>query len=104
MKKLIKLPIIVSIVMLFLALCPDLPYGYYKLLRLIVCPTAIYLAIFASEHKKTKWVWGMGFIALLFNPVFSIHFYKLTWSFIDLVCGILFIIALFNLKVKPNVD
>ena len=51
-KALIKPPIIISIIMLFLALAKGLPYGYYVLLKIIVCPTAIYLALFAYKQKK----------------------------------------------------
>lgn len=95
--KIIKVPIVVSIAMLFLAILP-LPYGYYTLLRLVVCGTAVYLTWFAKTINKQGWMWAMGFIALLFNPLIPIHLDKTSWVFIDLVVAIIFSITLFKLK------
>jgi hypothetical protein len=93
MFKLYKTPIIVAVVMLFLALL-DLPIGYYTLLRIVVCGTAIYLSFVAKEIKKLHWVWIMGFIGILFNPFIPIHLDKEIWAFIDIIVGFTFIIAL----------
>jgi uncharacterized membrane protein len=91
--KIYKTPIIVTVVMLFLALL-DLPIGYYTLLRIVVCGVAIYLAFIAKEIKKIHWVWIMGFIGILFNPFIPIHMDKEIWNFVDIIAGFTFIIAL----------
>jgi uncharacterized membrane protein len=93
MFKLYKTPIIVAVVMLFLALL-DLPIGYYTLLRIVVCGTAIYLSFVAKEIKKLHWVWIIGFIGILFNPFIPIHMDKEIWAFIDIIVGFTFIIVL----------
>lgn len=96
----IKIPLVVSIIMLLLAIPPIWPYGYYTLLRLVVCGTAIYVAWNARKLNKEGWIWSMGFVALLFNPIIPIHLDKLTWSAVDLGIAILFIISIFKLKTE----
>lgn len=100
-KKLIKFPIIISVIMLLLSILP-LPYGYYTLLRIIVCGTAIYLVWFSYKLSKMVWVWIMGGIAILFNPLIPIHLNKGTWVFIDLIISILFLIFLRLYKNESN--
>jgi hypothetical protein len=102
-RKLVKLPVIISIVMLFLAIAKGLPYGYYVLLRIVVCATAIYLALFAYKQKKQVWVWIMGGVAFLFNPLIRVTLHKTDWGFFDLVCGLVFIVYIFYFKpIKDN--
>jgi uncharacterized membrane protein len=101
MFKLYKTPIIVAVVMLFLALL-DLPIGYYTLLRIVVCGTAIYLSFVAKEIKKLHWVWIMGFIGILFNPFIPIHLDKEIWTFIDIIVGFIFLIGMFIFMEKKK--
>jgi len=84
----IKLAIVISIVMLLLAILP-LPYGYYTLLRLVVCITVVLLAWQCYIKQKISWVWLLGFIALIFNPVFPLYFEKGLWIVIDLIVAII---------------
>ena len=98
-----KIPVVISIIILFLAILP-MPYGYYTLLRLVVCGIAIYLTWFAKVINRQGWMWVMGFIALLFNPLMPIHLDKATWSLIDLVVAVVFIVALFKIKIHKKED
>lgn len=95
--KINKTPVIISIVMLFLAIPPIFPYGYYMLLRLIVCGTSVYVALKAKEANKEGWMWGVGFVAVLFNPLIPVHLNKGLWSIIDLVVAIVFCILVAKL-------
>ena len=88
-------PVIISIVMLFLAFL-HMPHGYYTLMRLVVCGTAIYGAYKANKLNKQGWMWLMGLVALLFNPIVPISFHKATWRIIDFVVALLFITFLFK--------
>jgi hypothetical protein len=54
------------------------------LLRLFVCGTTGYLAWTEFNRKRQGWTWILGFIALLFNPLFPLHFGRELWSIIDL--------------------
>lgn len=67
--------------MLILALF-QLPYGYYTLLRLVVCLTAAIIA-FQSWPKVQVWAIAFGFVALLFNPMIIVSLDRETWAPID---------------------
>ena len=84
---------IAAAIMLFLALA-RLPYGYYTLLRFVVCGTTAYGAYFApTEQKKPAWAWTFGIIAVLFNPFLPIHLIRGTWAFIDVAVALLLVVS-----------
>jgi len=93
---------LISVVMLLLAIPTLFPYGYYTLLRLIVCGSAIFLVWIASELEKPFWIVLMGIIALLFNPIIPFHLDKETWVVIDVIVAILFFISIFTIKMKEK--
>ena len=43
-------------------------YGYYTLLRWVVCGASAYAAFRTAELSKTGWVWVLAVVALFFNP------------------------------------
>lgn len=97
---------IAAAIMLFLAL-GRLPYGYYTLLRFVVCGTTAYGAYLAStEQKKPAWVWTFGIIAVLFNPFIPIHLTRDIWAVIDVAVALLLIVSLLFLREskRPAVD
>jgi len=94
------IPAIIAAVMLLGALA-DLPYGYYQLLRFVVCGVAVYIVYTAYTWQKMWAMWLFGFIALLFNPFIPIHLSKELWQPIDFVCAILFTIFGVTLKKMP---
>ncbi len=93
-KNLIKTLLIISIIILFLPLFSRLPYGYYNLLRFIVCATSGLIAVAAYRYKKQNWMIAMGIIAILFNPIIPVHLAKANWTLIDLAVAVLFILFL----------
>jgi len=84
---------LISIALLILALA-DWPYGYYVLLRLFVCGTTGYLACIEFNRERQGWTWILGFIALIFNPLFPLHFDREVWSIIDLGVAVILIVYL----------
>lgn len=44
------------------------PYGFYTMMRLIVCGCCVYLAAKAHERRIVAWTWTLGAMAVLFNP------------------------------------
>ena len=72
MKSLFSAAALTASAMLLLALAP-LPYGYYTLLRLVVCGVGAYGASLAYGLGKQGWVLILGLIALLFNPLVPVH-------------------------------
>ena len=72
--------------MLVIALAP-LPYGYYTLLRLVVCICAAVIA-YQSYQKSAgainAWFVGLVGVVLLFNPIIPIHLSRAVWAPLDL--------------------
>lgn len=86
---------IIVIILLLIGL-PDLPYGYYQVLRWIVTGVTGYLAYLAYENEKKIWVWIFGVIAILFNPIIPFYLDKSTWVLIDVVVAGLILVSLFQ--------
>lgn len=90
---------IIAIGLLFWALDKH-PYGYYTMLRFIVCAVTAYGAWFASEIENKGWAWCLGIIAVLFNPIFPVHLDKETWGYINVMVGIIIAVSFFFLRKK----
>lgn len=99
-QKQIITPSIVVMILLFIAIFPIEEYGYYILLRWIVCLTAIYIAYFSYEAEKIYWSWTMGIIALIFNPLIPFHLGKDVWIIVDFISAVIFGINIFIFKRK----
>ena len=91
------IPALIAAALLLGALV-DLPYGYYQLLRFVVCGMSVYIAFTAYNWQKMWAVWLFGFIAVLFNPLIPIHLSREIWQPIDVICAILFAVSIFVLK------
>jgi hypothetical protein len=73
----------------------DLPYGYYRLLRWVVCAVAIASALQLHGGRRLGWAWILGAVALLFNPLVPVHFEKATWRIFDGAAGVAFLGVLY---------
>jgi hypothetical protein len=91
------IPALIAAIMLLGAL-GQLPYGYYQLLRFITCCVSIYIAYTAYSWQKEWAAWLVGFVALLFNPLFPVHLTREIWQSIDITCAVLFIVVACILK------
>ena len=88
---------LVAAAMLFWAL-DDHPYGYFTLLRIVVCAVSAFCAYMADTYDRSAWIWFFVVIAILFNPIWPIHLERETWQFIDVGVGIVMLISIFSLK------
>jgi len=84
-------------VLLVLAI-PDLPYGYYRFLRWVICAGSIYHAYLSYETEKKFWIILYAIIAILFNPIIPIYLDKNIWVVIDMIVAILILISFFFIK------
>lgn len=57
----------------------DMPYGYYVLLRILICGACIYLANVDAQMGRSRWAWLLGGLAVLYNPIFKIHLGREIW-------------------------
>ena len=78
----------------FLAIA-DIPYGYYRVLRWVVCAVAITSAIQFYGGQRQGWAWFLGAVAILFNPLVPVHFEKATWQVFDGAAGVVFLCVLY---------
>ncbi len=70
----------------------ELPYGYYQLLRLAVCGGAVFLVF--AEHQsegRTVWLWALGALAVIFNPLIPLQLEREAWVIIDVAAALLFL-------------
>lgn len=74
-----------------IALAP-LPYGYYTLLRLVVCVASGVIAWTRLSVAPGN-LWGVVFVglALLFNPLIPVHLSRDFWAFLDVGAAVLFL-------------
>jgi hypothetical protein len=94
-----KIVSIIAIIMLLLAIPSGIwPYGYYQILRWVVAGAALFILWIAYNFKKQAWIWIMGVIAILFNPIVPINLVKETWLVIDFIAAGLFLISIFKIK------
>jgi hypothetical protein len=70
------------------------PYGYYKLLRWVVCGTGGFTAWEAANSGKDGWAITFGIVALVFNPVLPVGLDRATWAWVDLAVAILFVTSI----------
>ena len=96
----IWIPQAVASVMLLVALNPENPYGYYVLLRWVVCGVFAYLAFLAFEKEKIEWVWILGITAAVYNPFVKLHLGREIWSLVNLITIGVAITSTFKLKGK----
>jgi len=87
--------------MLFWALAQN-PYGYFVLLRLVVCFVAAFSASLAHSQQKRQWTWTLGGIAILFNPILPIHLTRGIWSIVDPAVGGILLASIFFVKDKAS--
>ena len=91
--------VLIAVLVLFGALS-NMPYGYFQLLRWVVCSVGIYSAYINSESKHDTWAWVFGIIAVLFNPIRPFYFKRDTWQILDIVSGVIFLVSIFSFKKK----
>lgn len=98
------IPQIIAIVMLLWSLYPGNPYGYYVLLRIIVCAICAFLAFSAWNIEKDKWVWILGVTAVIYNPIIPVHLTREIWSVVNVATIIVISLtfALFRKRSVPD--
>jgi hypothetical protein len=84
--------------MLFIALLP-LPYGYYTILRYVICIASVVFVIREYDREITVWIALFAVAAILFNPLLPVHFYRRSpWFLINILTGLLFLIKALSKK------
>lgn len=74
------------------------PYGYYVVLRVLVCGACIYLAVQEKNAGRVGWSWVLGGVAVLYNPIFRIHLNREFWDVVNVATILLFAIHMWSLS------
>jgi len=88
----------IMIVMLGIALLPIRWYGYYVLLKLVVCGGCGFLAANAYDDGRKHLVWFLGGLAVLYNPIIRFPLGRELWMVINILTIIVLIAAMRLLK------
>ena len=95
--------IAVMIVMLGIALLPIRWYGYYILLKLVVCGGCVFLANAYDDGRKHL-VWFMGGLAVLYNPIIRFPLGRELWMVINILTIIVLIAVMKSTKQRGAVQ
>lgn len=91
----------IAIIMLIFAIA-DNPYGYYQILRWVVCWVTGYSVYLEYQKNHYPWTWAFGIIAVLFNPLASIHLDKDTWVVLNIITAGILIISMIYPYMKKH--
>ena len=88
----------IGIVMLLWALVPTNPYGYYILLRIVICGVCAWLAYRAWTVERIGWGWALAITAVIYNPVFRVHATRELWSVVNVATIVLLAATIWALR------
>lgn len=74
----------VIIIFLSVAILPIMPYGYYQILRWVVCVSCVYLVSLAHHQKSETWKYIWIVFAGIYNPIIPIHSTKELWVLVNI--------------------
>lgn len=94
---------LVVVVMLLWALGHN-PYGYYIILRWIVCPIFLYCTLRSYRTNNDAWTWIFGVSTAIYNPIFPLQLGRSIWIVVNIVSVVLIIVSLFILKILNKKD
>ena len=94
-------PAVIAAVMLLAAL-GRWPYGYYTLLRWVVCAAAVFVVVLAVQYKKQWIAWTFGVVAVAFNPLIPIHLTREIWAWIDVGVAVAFLASIRLVRMHAN--
>jgi len=89
-------PHLVAGALLLWALFPSNPYGYYSVMRWIVCAIFIFLAVKSHEQSRSAWIWVWAVTAGIYNPVVPVHATRGFWSVVNVITIAVIIFSLFS--------
>lgn len=96
--------IAVMIVMLGIALLPIRWYGYYILLKLVVCGGCVFLAANAYDDGRKHLVWFLGGLAVLYNPIIRFPLGRELWIAVNILTIIVLIAVMKSTKQRGAVQ
>ena len=69
---------------LTIALVPSMPYGYYPVMRWVVCAACAWIALQSYQKQLAGWAWCWLVLAGIYNPVMPVHASRAVWSAVNI--------------------
>ena len=83
---------VILVALVLWALLPTNPYGYYQLLKVLVCAGCSYLGVKTLNASKGKdLVWVYITMAVIYNPLIPIHLGRSIWTLVNIVTVVILI-------------
>ena len=81
----------------------SLPYGYYMLLRLLLCGVGLFFLLGVKLRLQNWQRWALGGLAVLYNPLWPIRLgEKGIWEVVNVATVVLFwVVASAEEKIPP---
>ncbi|WP_428986590.1 DUF6804 family protein [Stenotrophomonas indicatrix] len=86
--------------LLALAMIPTMPYGFYPIMRWIVCAGCAWMALMSYRRLREGWAWCFGALAGIYNPIVPIHASREVWTVVNVLT--LVVIFIYGLKVPAD--
>jgi hypothetical protein len=90
---------LIATALLLWALAPN-PPDYYQLLRFAVAAISVLGVYCANRWNSHFWILAFAWLAILFNPIYTVSLPKSAWTIIDIAAAAFMVASLFF--VKPN--
>ena len=71
----------------------DLPYGYYMLLRWVVCGASIAVGVVLLGKERTAVALPFWGLAILYNPIFRIYLEREAWEVLNVVAAVALVLG-----------
>lgn len=76
---------VIPVIVLLVALLPGHAYSYFIFLRVIVCACALMFVAMFHGALIHPWMYGFGFIVLLYNPIIRVHLTRDIWAVLNML-------------------
>ena len=96
--------IVMMMVMLGIALFPIRYYGYYVLLKSVICGGCAFMAAIAYGDGRKYLVWFGGGLAVLYNPIIRFPLGRELWMVINILTIIVLIAVMKSTKQRGAVQ
>lgn len=86
------------IAFLIVALFPIRAYGFYVLLKFVICGGCAFLAVNAREEGRKNMLWFLGGLAVLYNPIIRFPLGREIWTAVNIVTILGLVVNLKGIK------
>jgi hypothetical protein len=84
---------VLLVVLILWALLPVNPYGYYQLLKVLVCAGCSYLGVkIWSVSKGRDLAWGYVTLAVIYNPLMPLHLGRSIWTLVNILTVVMLVV------------